>query len=190
MKILDCALKIVLATTSFVLGYLAASSETFDPSITEATIVNTEGPIHRVTLEVAASRKQRALGLMFRKRLANGWGMIFVFPEPRVAKMWMKNTPLPLDMLFVDDEGVVQEIRPHLAPDSETVVMSREPTKYVIELNDGASADLGIRAGSKIVASNVIGTRRRGGEAETEEPMSTLAWRALYGQDGIVEESP
>ncbi len=72
--------------------------------------------------------------------------MIFVFPEPRVAKMWMKNTPLPLDMLFVDDEGVVQEVRPHLAPDSETVVMSREPTKYVIELNDGASADLGIRA--------------------------------------------
>ncbi|MBB4583531.1 hypothetical protein GGE45_005905 [Rhizobium aethiopicum] len=155
---MDRVLKIVLTAASLFLGYLAAFGETFDSSITEATIINAEGPIRHVTLEVAASRKQRALGLMFRKRLSDGWGMIFIFPEPRFAKMWMKNTSLPLDMLFVDDGGIVQEIKQHLDANSETLIVSSEPTKYVIELSDGASAYLGIRAGSKIEASGVIGT--------------------------------
>lgn len=151
MNTLDHVLKIVLSATAFCAFYLTAPGEIFEFDIAEMTIVNPEGVSQNLVLEVAASKKQRAVGLMFREQISEASGMIFIFPRARFAKMWMKNTALELDMLFVDDDGVVREIQPHVRPRSNLIITSRTPVRYVIELNGGASANLGIRPGSRMI---------------------------------------
>jgi len=151
MKTLGHVLDIVLSATALCAFYLTAPGEVFEFDKAEMTIVNTEGASHDLVLEVATSKKQRALGLMFREQMSEGAGMIFIFPSTRPARMWMKNMALELDMLFVDEDGVVREIRPHVHPHSDLIVSSRNPVRYVIELNGGASTSLGIRPGSRLI---------------------------------------
>jgi len=140
--------------------YLAGYSEAFEFSGTDATVVNPDGTAHQLWFEIAASKKQRALGLMFRQQLADDRGMIFIFPEPQIARMWMKDTLLRLDMLFVDDRGIVQEVKANRAPFSETLISSREKVRYVVELKGGVSAANGITSGTKIELPNAVAALR------------------------------
>lgn len=153
---LDRIFTIFLALISFALVYLTGYGETFDFDSADLRIVNVDGHSHRFALEVAVSRKQRARGLMFRQYLSEGRGMIFILPKPRIAKMWMKDTPLWLDMLFVDDRGVVQEVKPYRSPNSEAIISSSEKVRYIVELKGGASATFGIISGSKIELPQAI----------------------------------
>jgi uncharacterized membrane protein (UPF0127 family) len=102
-------------------------------------------------VELAVSPEQRSRGLMFRESLDEDRGMLFDFGRPQVASMWMRNTYVPLDMLFIDAEGRITQIAPNTQPLSDTVVASREPVRAVLELRGGVSAKLGIEPGDRVI---------------------------------------
>ena len=115
----------------------------------ELTIVSATGP-HRFTVEVAATPEQMEQGLMFRRQLAENAGMLFDYQQPTMATMWMRNTLIPLDMLFVDAQGRIVNIHERAVPQSDDVIASAAPVRAVIELNGGTAARLGIAPGDKV----------------------------------------
>jgi uncharacterized membrane protein (UPF0127 family) len=114
-----------------------------------ATVVTTSGDRHDFTVELALTGPQMARGLMFREELAPDAGMLFVFPQ-RVASFWMRNTLIPLDMLFIDRDGRVVRIAERTTPLSEQGISSRRPVVAVLELAGGTAERLGIEVGSKV----------------------------------------
>src|SRR5215472_2370620 len=115
----------------------------------ELTIVSATGP-HRFIVEVAATPEQMEQGLMFRRQLAEDAGMLFDYKQPTMATMWMRNTLIPLDMLFVDAQGRIVNIHERAVPESDDVIAAAAPVRYVIELNGGTAARLGIVTGDKV----------------------------------------
>jgi hypothetical protein len=115
----------------------------------EVTIETAAG-IHRFAVEIADTEAERAQGLMFREKLGAEEGMLFVYPSDRVVGMWMKNTLIPLDMLFIAADGRVLGIVERTVPHSTATVSSEEPVRAVLELNGGTVARLGIGAGAKV----------------------------------------
>lgn len=99
--------------------------------------------------EVAANEDSRRTGLMHRKSMPEDHGMIFVFKYEQVLYFWMKNTLIPLDILYLDRQGKVVAIRP-LQPLDENSVGSKDPAQYAIELNAGQAAASGIKEGDVI----------------------------------------
>jgi len=90
------------------------------------------------------------MGLMFRNKLAPDRGMIFPFETPRVASFWMRNTLIPLDMIFVRADGSIANIEANTVPYSEEPVTSAGPVAAVLEIPGGRSAELGIKPGDKV----------------------------------------
>ena len=105
---------------------------------------------HRFNVEVARTSDQQAQGLMFRPTLAADEGMIFPFPSPRMASFWMRNTLIPLDMIFVRADGTIARIAANTVPHSEESVSSGEPVASVLEIKGGRAAELGIREGDRV----------------------------------------
>jgi uncharacterized membrane protein (UPF0127 family) len=121
------------------------------------TIASANGP-HRFTVEVARTAAEQERGLMFRTNIARDGGMLFApYPPeggpPRVATFWMKNTPSPLDILFIRADGTIATIAENAAPFSEAQIPSGEPVGAVLELIGGRAADLGISEGDKVTWS-------------------------------------
>ncbi|MDF1554903.1 MAG: DUF192 domain-containing protein [Deferrisomatales bacterium] len=114
-------------------------------------IVGADGAAHPFTVEVARSPAQRARGLMFRTRLDPAEGMLFLYPVPQRARMWMKDTPLSLDMLFLATDGRVSEIAAGTEPLSLTTIASSDPVLGVLELRGGRCAELGITPGARVL---------------------------------------
>ena len=94
---------------------------------------------------------EQAKGLMFRTELADNAGMIFPFPEPKVASFWMKNTVIPLDIIFIRANGTIESIAENAIPYSTAPVEAGEPVVSVLELRGGLTSELGISAGDKVV---------------------------------------
>ena len=101
---------------------------------------------HRFTVEVAATPEQQETGLMFRTALAPDRGMIFPYSPPQDVAFWMKNTLIPLDMVFIREDGTIARIVT-ARPLDETTVSSGEPVATVLEIGGGRAAQLGIREG-------------------------------------------
>jgi uncharacterized membrane protein (UPF0127 family) len=99
---------------------------------------------HRFVVEVARTPEQQAQGLMFRERLGPDEGMIFPFAPPRPASFWMRNTLIPLDMIFVRANGTIARIAANTVPLSEESVAVGEPVAAVLEIRGGRAAELGI----------------------------------------------
>ncbi|HVJ51392.1 MAG TPA: DUF192 domain-containing protein [Aliidongia sp.] len=118
----------------------------------EITVISANGP-HKFKVEIAASDGQREQGLMFRQQMAADAGMIFIWQQPQPIVMWMENTYIPLDMLFVDENGVILNIRERAVPFSREQIPSAGPAKVAIELNGGTAAKLGIKAGDKVTGA-------------------------------------
>jgi uncharacterized protein len=116
----------------------------------ELTIISASGP-HRFKVELAETPAQMTQGLMFRKSLAPDAGMLFDYKSPTPATMWMRNTLIPLDMLFVDEQGRIVNIHERAVPQSDDVIAAAEPVRAVIELNGGTAARLGIEPGDRVV---------------------------------------
>jgi uncharacterized protein len=114
------------------------------------SIVTAAGP-HKFTVEVATTPEQMEQGLMFRQHLAVDAGMLFDFQVPSMATMWMKNTLIPLDMLFVGGDGRIINIHERAVPGSPATIGAAAPARAVIELNGGTAARLGIRPGDRVV---------------------------------------
>ena len=106
---------------------------------------------HRFTIEVARTPEEQARGLMFRKSLPADGGMIFPMTPPREASFWMKNTLIPLDMIFVRVDGSIARIAANTEPHSLTPVSSLEPVAAVLELGGGRAAALGIVEGDRVI---------------------------------------
>ena len=106
--------------------------------------------VHRFTVEVARTPDEQATGLMNRAELAPDRGMIFPFDPPRPANFWMKNTLIPLDMIFVRADGTIANIAVNTVPLSLDPVFSEGTVGAVLELAGGRSEELGIKAGDKV----------------------------------------
>ncbi len=109
------------------------------------------------SVELALNEAQRVQGLQGRRRLAAGTGMLFDFQGTGPVMMWMKDTYVPLDMLFIDSRGRIVNIAEHTVPLSLTAIRSAGPVRAVLELNAGTAARLGIRPGDRVLHS-VFGT--------------------------------
>ncbi|MCA1653871.1 MAG: DUF192 domain-containing protein [Sphingomicrobium sp.] len=108
------------------------------------------GASHRFTVEVAASPAEQEKGLMFRESLAPDRGMIFPLARVDVATFWMKNTLIPLDMVFIRADGTIARVAANAVPMTLDVVSSEEPVSAVLELAGGRAAELGIRPGDRV----------------------------------------
>ncbi len=141
------------ALAALVLGALAprvVAEEQSAPVQTERLeIVTASGP-HAFNVEVARNEKDRARGLMFRRSLPQDHGMLFVFETERPIAMWMKNTYIPLDMVFVSRKGRVTSIARGAIPLSETIIPSGGPVYAVIELAAGAADAIGLSVGDHV----------------------------------------
>jgi uncharacterized membrane protein (UPF0127 family) len=106
-------------------------------------------------VEVALTPEEHARGLMYRSQLAADAGMIFVFEQPSVQRFWMKNTLIPLDMIFIGKDRKIVGIVEDAAPETETERMVGAPSLYVLEIGGGLSQRLGIRRGQPVEFQNV-----------------------------------
>lgn len=114
---------------------------------------------HDFSVEVMRNDADRARGLMFRRSMGADRGMLFDFEQSQEVNMWMKNTVLPLDMVFIRSDGTIARIAADTEPFSTRIIPSGEPVLAVLELNAGTAAKLGIRAGDRVEHST-FGTGR------------------------------
>ncbi len=105
---------------------------------------------HQFTVELASSDDEQSRGLMFRKSLGPNEGMIFPFRFPRPASFWMKNTLIPLDMIFIRADGTIARIAANTVPHSLESVGVAEPVAAVLEIAGGRAAELGIKEGDTV----------------------------------------
>lgn len=112
--------------------------------------VASKGKVHRFVVEIAASPQQQQTGLMNRQEMARDRGMIFPLDEVRQASFWMKNTLIPLDIIFVRADGSIANIAANTVPMSLEPVYSDGEVGSVLEINGGLSAELGIGPGDKV----------------------------------------
>lgn len=108
------------------------------------------GGVSRFVVEIADDAAERSRGLMHRTELAEGAGMLFLFDRPERQAFWMKNTPLPLDIIFIDERGVVDSIAAETTPFSEAALPSDGPVIAVLEINGGLAARFGVAPGSEV----------------------------------------
>ena len=109
--------------------------------------ISSNGREHRFTVEVARTGEEQSMGLMYRTELAPDRGMIFPMDPPRNASFWMRNTLIPLDMIFVRADGSIANVEANTVPYSEEPVRSAGPVAAVLEIPGGRAAELGIKAG-------------------------------------------
>ena len=106
-------------------------------------------PVH-VTVELADTPEKRALGLMYRRDLPELHGMLFLFPRQEPQSFWMKNTPLPLDIIFIDVTRTIVSIAPNTTPFSEKLIPSDKPAQFVLEVNGGFCQRHGVAIGDRV----------------------------------------
>lgn len=104
----------------------------------------------RVYAEIASTPVQREQGLMFRKTMPDGLGMLFVFPQPQPLSFWMKNTYIPLSIAFMDADGVILNIEDMAPLDEQSRARSRGPAVYALEVNKGWFDARGIEPGQRV----------------------------------------
>jgi uncharacterized protein len=112
--------------------------------------VRSKTKTHSFIVELAETSAQQAKGMMFRTELADNRGMLFPFVEVRMASFWMKNTVIPLDIIFIRADGVIENIAENTVPYSTAPVESTAPVAAVLELRGGLTAEIGISAGDKV----------------------------------------
>ncbi|MGH7116268.1 MAG: DUF192 domain-containing protein, partial [Stellaceae bacterium] len=140
-------LALLLATA----GSVGAAEQPLQQFATAQLTIVSAGGRHRFTVELAQTPAQMEQGLMFRRTLAPDAGMLFDFKDPTVATMWMHNTLIPLDMLFVDQHGLIVNIAQRAVPQSDATIAAAAPVRAVIELNGGTAERLGIKPGDRVL---------------------------------------
>lgn len=106
--------------------------------------------VARFTVDVAATHRERSRGLMHVESLPSDRGMLFVYPSPRRVSFWMKNTLIPLDMIFADRRGVVTKVHARAVPGDTTAIPGGRGVQYVLEINGGLAGSLGIAPGAQL----------------------------------------
>lgn len=119
----------------------------------ETIVIDTREGEATFRVEVARDIESQERGLMNRRHMAPDVGMLFDFHRAQFVTFWMKDTYIPLDMLFVRADGTISTIAPHATPMSTDPIRSAEPIVVVIEVNGGRAHDLGIEPGNKVHAA-------------------------------------
>jgi uncharacterized membrane protein (UPF0127 family) len=117
--------------------------------LTTVVIDSSHGSV-RFLAELAADPASQEKGLMFRSKLAPDAGMLFDFHAPDFQTFWMKNTVIPLDMIFIRGDGMISSIAANATPYSETPIPSHEPVRAVLEIKGGRAAQLGLEPGQRV----------------------------------------
>jgi hypothetical protein len=153
---LKLVLSAVLALFLFA-GLLVGAGAAADVTFSKQPLVieTASGQRHVFTVELALDSPQRQQGLMYRKEMAPDAGMLFDFEAPREVTMWMRNTLIPLDMLFINEKGRITHIHEGAVPLSETVISSRGPVDFVLELNAGEVKKRGIAVGDLVRSAEI-----------------------------------
>lgn len=118
------------------------------------TIANAKGD-YSFNVEVVDTPEGRAKGLMFRTSMAPDAGMLFDFKESREVSFWMQNTLIPLDMLFIRQDGTIANIQVNAKPLDPTSIPSDGPVEFVLEIAGGRSVELGIKAGDTVLHDRI-----------------------------------
>jgi len=116
------------------------------------TIINAKGDRRVFIVELAVTPEQQEKGLMYRRSLAQSAGMLFVFPKPRIVDFWMRDTVLPLDMLFIRKDGIVDSIAANAVAYSEANIFSAGPVIATLEVPAGTAARLDLQPDNKVIA--------------------------------------
>jgi uncharacterized membrane protein (UPF0127 family) len=103
-----------------------------------------------IDVEIAQEPREKELGLMYRTELPQGTGMLFPYDAPRELTMWMRNTYIPLDLVFIRKDGVVHRIEKRAEPLSERIIASQGPVSAVLELPGGDAERLGLEPGDRV----------------------------------------
>lgn len=134
---------LTLVTAIIALAGMAGAA----PCREDAVTLRGDGDQARFRVELADDEAERAQGLMNRDTLARGAGMLFVYPEPQQVAFWMKNTRIPLDMIFLDAGGTVQKVHHEAVPHDETPIFGGDDIQSVLEINGGLARRIGIEEG-------------------------------------------
>ncbi|MFV0491504.1 MAG: DUF192 domain-containing protein [Pseudorhodobacter sp.] len=138
----------VALSVGFVLAALPGLAAECTPGSVEILLL--QGGTARFTVEVVDTPETRARGLMFREKLARSSGMLFVYENPQRAVFWMKNTLIPLDMIFVDETGRIRKVHENAIPHDETGIDGGEGILVVLEINGGLADPMGIAPGAML----------------------------------------
>lgn len=133
-------------TVALALAVLAAACARAEPT---AVIHTARGPVE-VVVELARTPDELQKGLMYRTALADGRGMLFVFPDDRDHSFWMKNTLIPLDMIFITADGTIAGVRADATPLSLAPIAIGRPSRHVLEVPGGWAARHGIATGDRV----------------------------------------
>ena len=139
---------LVFAVVSFA-SFAACAAKGNAPTV-EIVAVTADKARHILHVEIANDDESRARGLMFRTEMPEDHGMLFVFPVERPLGFWMRNTFIPLDMIFIRGDGTIVHIHENAVPEDETVIMSEGPVSRVLELNGGAARRMGLMEGDRL----------------------------------------
>ena len=139
----------VLAGVS-TLMFLAFAAEAQAACSEDTVSLRGEWGSARFNVEIADDPQEQARGLMNRESMPASSGMLFVYPEPSPASFWMRNTLIPLDMIFTDANGVVTHIHHEAVPLDETSIFGGNEVKTVLEINGGLARKIGIKVGSEM----------------------------------------
>ena len=125
--------------------FLAVGSATADP-----VVIHAGGSAYKFEVEIVTTPETRAQGLMYRQSLAPNAGMLFIYPGEQPVSFWMKNTLIPLDMLFLKSDGSIARIAHNAVPHDETPIDSGAAVKAVLEVKGGTAQALGIKEGDRV----------------------------------------
>lgn len=141
----------LVAVIIVLLGGSAAAAESVSFGKSRIEVTAEGGKRHAFTVEMAVTPEQLSQGLMFRRDLPAGTGMLFDFGSPRQVSMWMKNTLIPLDMLFVDRGGLVIHVEQYAVPGSLEPRGPALPVLGVVEIPAGTARRLGLKPGDQVI---------------------------------------
>ena len=127
--------------------YAVGPASAADPRTLE---IASKTGVHAFAVEMATTDAERAQGLMNRKELPEGQGMLFDFQRDQEVGFWMKNTYIPLDMIFIRSDGRIMRIAENTEPLSEKIVPSNSPVRGVLEVSAGTARKLGIAVGDRV----------------------------------------
>jgi len=139
-----------LCLVRYLLGLVAALVLSTAAARAEPLVIHTGGSAYKFEVEVVTTPDTRAQGLMFRKSMAANAGMLFIYPGEQAVSFWMKNTLIPLDMLFLKSDGSIAHIAHNAVPMDETPIDSGAAVKAVLEVNGGTANALGIKEGDRV----------------------------------------
>ena len=149
-------MKIIRVVSILCIGLILSGQSSEDESLDAVfekdvlVITASEHACYKFDIYIATTRAQQTRGLMHVRYMPDSTGMLFVYRQPSVLSMWMKNTYMPLDMLFIRADGSIANIETHTEPLSLESISAIEPLNFVLELNAGVTGRLGIDTDSRV----------------------------------------